>query len=242
MSDIGDGEATANGIGLDKHGVLLDGQHRLMALRDAGYPPGTLLLVTGLEPDAIADIYIGAKRDYYDVIKLLWDEGVAKHAVSSIKTLANMRWREDSWRMVRHEYSVSPEDGIQWLKAYRDGIKVFHESNKKESFFRAGARAACVVLSQTFPEIAKRFIAAVEFGENISLGMPAYQLRQVLLQHGGERRRDRVQHDFAVAVRCINSEIQGSSIRVWKSNMHADWCREIKDRMPHVDLEQSQVA
>ena len=64
--------ATNNGIGVDKHGTVIDGQHRLLALKESGYPAVPLLIVYGLGEDAQAAVDIGVKRQYSDLLQLGW--------------------------------------------------------------------------------------------------------------------------------------------------------------------------
>lgn len=56
-----------NGIGIDKNGNIVDGQHRLMAIVKAGVP-AMFILVTGLEPETFDVIDTGAKRSGADTL------------------------------------------------------------------------------------------------------------------------------------------------------------------------------
>ncbi len=80
---------TNQGVGVSKDGVLLDGQNRLMAIRDAGYPPVKFVLVTGLDKISQQKIDVGFRRTLSDLLALLID----KPSVANIKTAAcNAIW------------------------------------------------------------------------------------------------------------------------------------------------------
>lgn len=58
---------TNNGIGIDIHGELIDGQHRLLALRAAEYPRVPILIVWGLPPESRAIVDQGLRRTMADI-------------------------------------------------------------------------------------------------------------------------------------------------------------------------------
>lgn len=63
---------TNQGIGVSRSGVLLDGQHRLLALQRLGWPANVQsLVVFGLEEEAQACVDQHAKRSMADVVNLL---------------------------------------------------------------------------------------------------------------------------------------------------------------------------
>jgi len=58
-----------NPIRVDRDGVLLDGQHRLRGIVESGTTQ-TVILITGLEPQAMNSIDTGASRTLGDLLKL----------------------------------------------------------------------------------------------------------------------------------------------------------------------------
>lgn len=60
---------THQGVALDEQGVLVDGQHRLQAIKNAGKPV-EMLVTEGLTPDARLAIDTHAKRTYSDVLSV----------------------------------------------------------------------------------------------------------------------------------------------------------------------------
>lgn len=58
-----------NPIRIDREGVLLDGQHRLRGVVESGTTQ-TMILISGLEPEAMTSIDTGASRTLGDLLKL----------------------------------------------------------------------------------------------------------------------------------------------------------------------------
>lgn len=79
---------THQGIAFDRHGVLLDGQHRLRAIVAAGIAV-TMLVTTGLEPEARLVVDTHAKRQTLDCIAISTGDVLDATAVASVKLLCN---------------------------------------------------------------------------------------------------------------------------------------------------------
>ena len=220
------------GIALSRDGVLLDGQHRLMALREAGYPPVQVLLVSGLAPDAVGTIDIGTRRDHADTLRLLMKEDVSSQVVSALAVLANYRFNGSRWVRAKQADRCSSLDLVPYLQAYEDAVVEMSSWFRWRSV-RAETRAAFIVY-YTYDHLnAIRFIEQVTTGERIDRSMPAYQVREqcVLRKVNGHQGGE----DLDVCVRAINDEIGGRPMRMWKSGMQQDWCQQIKEAMPRVD-------
>lgn len=82
---------TNQGIGVAANGFLVDGQHRLEALRAAGYPPVLMLVVTGLPDEAMAAVDGGTNRTARDYMQLLFNTKVSSFVSAILRTsmLAN---------------------------------------------------------------------------------------------------------------------------------------------------------
>lgn len=221
--------ANNQGVAVSSDGILIDGQHRLMALREAGYPPVKLLLVTGLEPGAISTIDVGTRRDHADTMKLLMNQDISTKIVQALTTLANFRFTGNLWGKLPQEQRCSTTELIPYLLAYEAAIAEMSRWFVWGSV-RAEVRAAFIVFFAYDPFKAKRFIEQVTTGENIDRTMPSYWLREQCLHRATGQGID-----LACAVRCINEVVRGRMMRMWKFTMAEDWCPQIKDRMPHVD-------
>lgn len=76
VSDIVSGKfyTTHQGIAFDEDGYLIDGQHRLLAIIQAGIPV-TLMVTTGLPRGTVMGIDTTRKRSYANIAKLLGRPG-----------------------------------------------------------------------------------------------------------------------------------------------------------------------
>lgn len=236
--DIREGRWMLNnqGVGISRDGVTLDGQHRLLAIKQAGYPPVPLLLVWGLDPRAIATIDVGTRRQNHDTIKLLLDRDAGSRFVSACSCISNHRWNGSSWRVADYVDRIRSIDLAGVVSEYMEAEGILSRACTNQRFFRSGTRAALLVFARTHPEIAHDFVKDVELGEVLDRTMPAYWLREHCLRgrhaNGGSQSQ---LMDWAVAVRCINDFVMGRQTRMWKVNMAQDWCLQIKERMPNVD-------
>lgn len=77
----GDYVCTNQGVGVDRMGRLIDGQHRLEALREAGYPAVHILVVYGLSPDAGRAVDIGVNRTISDLMHFAFERPEATAAM-----------------------------------------------------------------------------------------------------------------------------------------------------------------
>jgi hypothetical protein len=78
---------TNQGIGVSASGFLIDGQNRLEALKEAGYPHVRMLLVTGLSDQAMAAVDSGANRSARDYLHFLFDTKVSAQIAAILRTL-----------------------------------------------------------------------------------------------------------------------------------------------------------
>lgn len=227
-------EVTNNGIGVAEDGTLLDGQHRLLAMKEAGYPPVQFVLVSGIRQKAVAAIDVGVKRQNHDTIKLLLDRDAARAFVAACSTIANYRWKDSGWASNSYATQVRGMDLASVVVQYTPANSVFNAATAKQSFFRCGIRAALTVFASTFPIEAAELIRLVEFGEGLNRTMPAYWLRENCMRKPPSG-TVAMTWDWSCSVRCINDFVMGRQTRLWKMNMAQDWCHEVKERMLDVD-------
>lgn len=193
------------GIGISSEGVLIDGQHRLTAIRDAGYPAVELAVITGIDP--VMRLYLdqNAKRSIADALKIVLDENVSSRVTSTVTFL--MRITEDE----KEGFVVTHHSGRLSLEEVRKNVKkrlhIINEiSEATASTCRAGTLAALVEYAEKWDhDEAMELAREVGFGENISAGDPGYKLRDVVLRkrgHGGGRGTNTQMVDYQQAVFC----------------------------------------
>jgi hypothetical protein len=101
---------TNQGIGVAAKGFLVDGQHRLEALRAAGYPPVLMLVVTGLPDEAMAAVDGGTNRNARDYMQFMFDTKVSAFVSALLRT--SMLARDDfaAIKYLPQEYATHLED------------------------------------------------------------------------------------------------------------------------------------
>jgi len=177
--DIADGRwyLTNQGIGVDINGVLIDGQHRLIAIKECGYPPVALLIVSGLPVEAQQAVDQHAKRSVRDIWRLVLDHSVGAQAPAICSVIYK---HTNAWGGGR----ISPQRLKDVLDEYSEPIQFVLESVASLKTWAAPYLAAFAVVARDNPtkyaEIAA-FIDRVASGENLTKKMPEYHLRNVLI-------------------------------------------------------------
>jgi hypothetical protein len=175
---------TASGIGVSSTGVLLDGQNRLMAIREAGYPPVQFVLVTGLEDESQRVVDRHAKRSLSDALTIYMNITVSSHMVALANALADF----------------GATRGISVPFTYRDrGAKGTITDSKLGDFMsehgdltarivsttkgaKAPVMAAIWVYAYHHEDGAMDFARQVATGAGISEDSPAYRLRAAIFR------------------------------------------------------------
>ena len=169
---------TNQGIGISADGILLDGQNRLMAIRDAGYPPVRFVLVTGLDKSAQEKVDIGYRRTLADLLALLID----KPAVAQIKASAcNTIWRLNPEVCPGKEqvHAIS-----QFIDSY--STEVDEVISALGSKGRSGVVAALIEYAiYCGPSKAVDFCIQIKTGEGLFKHNPAYKVREFLAGRKG---------------------------------------------------------
>lgn len=79
---------THEGIAFDWNGEAMDGQHRLLAIKESGLAQ-ELLVVRGLDPAGRMVVNTGRPRRPADILKLLGREGVTTNNVAVVRQIMN---------------------------------------------------------------------------------------------------------------------------------------------------------
>lgn len=220
---IDDGQwfLTNQGVGITASGWITDGQHRLIAIADAGYPPVEFVLVTGLKDEAQAVVDRHAKRSQADVIKLFLNQTVTNQAVAVANVIFRVRTDGESFSFINKrpsdfEIAGFISDNAEALSRIMPCIG---------SGARAAVAAAIVHYSMSYD-----FDAACEFADKVRTGVgltatdPAYRLRLWLENHRAGGAQSQVEHYSATATACI-AHARGESLNMIR--LSASW-----DRLP----------
>ncbi len=181
-NDIQDGAylPTCQGIGVDKLGVLADGQHRLVAFKEAGYPPLVFLLVTGLDPLAQSVIDRGAKRSLADALTIMEGRTVSNAIVAASSVFVTIKNADSKNLEFLNADVASRSDGRikQAVVAWEDDVSAVMSVGG--SSFRAAVTAALAVYHRHDTEAALAFARKLKTGVELAADDPALRLREVL--------------------------------------------------------------
>lgn len=174
MREILAGEwlVTSQGIGISTDGVLLDGQHRLLAVKKAGYPEIRTILAFGIDKRAQIKIDTHAKRSANDLLALYLHIKSNKLLGPAIKTAL---WMTN--RSFGQGFAIS-DLGDTYQEYVDDWNNIPIKSGK---FGVAGALAGCCMFAThngANKGMVADFFTRFLTGENIDRTNPIYWLRE----------------------------------------------------------------
>lgn len=172
---------THQGVAFDYNNVLLDGQHRLFAIVEAGL--GVDMLVTrGLDPEAMDCIDVGMKRTVADALMLNHGVKNSTSTAAAVNMIAKICCRG------HRDIKVSTAHALRILEIYDVGIRdVFLAVNPFKPVRTAGVFGTLAFAFKTHPEEVMSFAKAITFGEGLQRGDPALTFRNALVSGGGAR-------------------------------------------------------
>jgi hypothetical protein len=168
---------TNQGIGVSDSGVLIDGQHRLEAIKSTGYPPVPILVVTGLSDGCKLAVDQHAKRSARDMLQFAFDARVSSQA-PGIATCLICSKSIKGWRG-GHTMSEIYDTIIE----YEEEIESVVAIPKSANTFATPYLAAFVdCLKSGIGDIEKltKFMKDVESGEMLSRNDPQFHLNNLL--------------------------------------------------------------
>lgn len=204
---------TSSGIGVSAEGILVDGQHRLSAIREAGYPPVELLIVTGLDGKSMMYVDQHAKRTTADMLKVFLDKTITTRMAAIINS---------HLRLVDEKNEFRWERGKPPLMAVSDMMEKYVEelttlTDAGGSAPRAGTYLALFhYLLKSGEDAATHLATQINTGEKLLRGDPAYKMREYLQ---GKRRNTGYgstgqMADYKVAVAVCIAHSKGESIDI----------------------------
>lgn len=180
VSIIRDGKwkVTHQGIAVDENGVLLDGQHRLMAIALSGQAV-ECMVTSGLDHSAKDAVDTHQRRTMNDIVMLHSDPQVNKAVCRIIRTFTILT-RSDAReagldRSVDHYREVYSKYGsaLAWA-----GIQ---SKGNKRVFGRGDVGAAMFQYHHMHPARAEEFMEQFVSGENLERNSPILQAREMFL-------------------------------------------------------------
>lgn len=170
---------TASGIGVSNTGVLLDGQNRLMAIRQAGYPPCKLVLVTGLDDDSQRVVDRHSKRSLGDALTLHMNITISGHMVAlanAVHAFGASKGKYEKFVFSGRGVGTQLSDGAAAHVMAEHG-DLIAEVVSASGGARASVMAALFVYAYHDHDRAIEFCHDVNKGVNLQEDHPAYRLR-----------------------------------------------------------------
>lgn len=169
---------TNQGIGVSESGVMIDGQHRLEAIKACGYPPVDILVVTGLSDDCKLAVDQHAKRSARDMLQFAFDCRVT-HAAPAIATALICSKSPQGWAGGQTMSEI-----YDCIVEHAEEIEAVVAIPKAASSFAAPYLAAfvdCVKSGIGNMEKLTKFIRDVESGEMLSKQEPQFHFRNFVI-------------------------------------------------------------
>lgn len=185
-SDISKGHwrLTNQGIGVSADGVLIDGQHRLLALKKCGYPPVECVIVRGISADAQRVVDQHAKRSARDIFRLSFDLKIARLTPAILQVLSKFETQHYFGVAKLASNTLSIDDMFDMFQSVGSSIEAVCAVLVKDNHFPAPVLAACVhahYIGNASAQTIGTFLEMVRVGENLTRKMPAFHLRNYLL-------------------------------------------------------------
>lgn len=204
--DRGEWCLTNQGVGVDVLGRLVDGQHRLTAIRDAGYPPVRFVLVVGLPKEAQSAVDIGAKRTRTDIINFMMNTTLHSMTVGALNVLLK---DDRSWS---GSSGFSPAQLCAKYEQSEAGISLI---NGKLMEFTNSAVIAGIIACTTHENVDKvrGLVDLLIGGAGLECGDPIYTLREYLIRERGKPGGHGVQRGrFEKTKRAITAALEGKKL------------------------------
>lgn len=218
------GEWRLNGeaIKFAEDDTLIDGQHRLAAVVDAGLPIQTLV-IRGLPPQAFDTLDRGRSRTVGDVLKLHGESNTTNLAATINRLYA---WeRGDSAIRAPHRNNVSPQQALAVLEAHPELRELVQVAGRVKRRLSSGLSipviAACLY---RFDQLDHRdnleFWRQVSAGDELKNDDPTFALRRIVLQNRVRRQKFPALVLHALVIKAWNAFRQGQSVKLlsWRAS------------------------
>lgn len=217
-SDMAEGRWEINGetIKFDTFGNLIDGQHRLEAVKRSGVTVRSLVS-RGLAPESQLTIDLGQPRSAAQQLALL---GVTSTTGTAALSVALIRYRDVPDKVWSGSHMPSKTQQIEYVMDHREQLEHYLKRGwhaQRETRINGTAYAAAGVIAEQlghrddWHDFDDRFIS----GENLSSGDPRLALRAYALRGPGHWRGAwKQQQDIAVCLKAIRAHIEGRNVKL----------------------------
>lgn len=191
-------------------GTLIDGQHRLQAIKDSGKTL-TLIVVRGLKMSAQATIDRNTVRRFSDTLRITYKE--PNHLALAALVRAVLLWKKGykkpssgyipSSKQLEHTYLEHPELGFIVSRA---------TNIAKKSGLTPSVVGLCMwIFEQSNPTEADVFFDRLADGQNMGRGNPIYELRRQAGDWKGDKSKRISRWQMAVLIKVWNWYLEGKT-------------------------------
>lgn len=166
--DVGDS------IAVSASGFLINGQNRLEAIKEAGYPRVRFLMTTGLPDESIEATDQNAPRTTRDLMQLLLDKSVTGKLIACLNWLYYISSRQTH---ASNQLKPSPVMLLEWMERLQDVLVEYAPLIKTQ---RNTVSAPILAYAARNKSKADEFVKQLVYGVNLSIDDPAYRLREYL--------------------------------------------------------------
>jgi hypothetical protein len=210
----GNWRVTHQGIAVSSCGKMIDGQHRLHALRKAGYPAIVMLVVTGLEFDVQKYVDQQAKRNMIDLLRFSFDASFSRNAPAIARLLI----------AVERSANITPtvSEIAEKVQEHLEEIQIVSTATKSsKGFYAASHLCGFVKVMKERPEQTGNvlnFIKNVIDGDMLSKTSPAFHLRAFIINTKGSTACGSITMDrYSKTVRATNAYLDGKPMGVLRA-------------------------
>lgn len=205
-------------IRFNTHGELVDGQHRLWAIIEAGHT-AEFLVLRGVDPEAMAIMDTGRRRSFSDIL-VLDDPGLTQHTSLAATIQIIIRWEQG----LRGNGLLSGRAGV--VIPNQRLLDFFH--SHKERLVDVTRRARVIaarmpgvpasvtalllwVFEDLSVEDAEDFFSKVQDGVGLEPGSPILTLRNWIVRNGMSRQKVATDTIIAIFFKAWNAYRSGDS-------------------------------
>lgn len=200
---------------VNRHGELLNGQHRLNAVIESGLPSVQMLVVFGVEDDAFSTIDTGCIRQAQDIVSM---SGFGDP--SALASAAKWLWRYEVTNGALTAYTQKPtnEEVLRVIANHPDLVASVPYGNSVSRLIGRGtATFLHYIFHRNDPVTAKAFFTALATGENV-VG-PVLLFREALNNERGSKKKMSGNYKVALAIKAFNYTRRGTAVKIlmWRS-------------------------
>jgi hypothetical protein len=207
---MSDGSFLFNGdaIRIDTDGIILDGQHRLMACVKSGVPFKTVL-ATGLPRQVFATIDQQSKRTAANTLFVAGEKNCKDLS-------ATLGWIERYFigDMITARSRFNNQQVLVLLEKYPEAREALAGLSRTKGLIYRSVAAACNYLfRKKDADLAEQFFEQLLSGAGLDEDSPIYVLREALMKNAIERNKHSQQYIMAIMIKTWNAMRKNERIK-----------------------------